>query len=38
MNRINNILDKNEHGITKHGVYIGGSIMTGGTRVRKKTH
>jgi hypothetical protein len=33
MNKINNIVDKNEHGIVEQGVYIGGPIMTGGTRV-----
>ena len=35
MNKINNIVDKNEHGVVKQGVYIGGPTMTGGTRVRK---
>jgi hypothetical protein len=35
MNIINNIVDKNEHGVIEQGVYIGGPIMTGGTRVRK---
>ena len=35
MNKINNIVDKNEHGVVEQGVYIGGPTMTGGTRVRK---
>jgi hypothetical protein len=36
MNTINNIVDKNEHGVVEQGVYIGGPVaMTGGTRVRK---
>ena len=35
MNKINNIVDKNEHGVVEQGVYIGGPTMTGGTRIRK---
>jgi len=35
MNKLNNIVDKNEHGVVEQGVYIGGPTMTGGTRVRK---
>ena len=36
MNKINNIVDKNEHGVVEQGVYIGGPVaMTGGTRIRK---
>ena len=36
MNKINNIVDKNEHGVVEQGVYIGGpGAMTGGTRIRK---
>ena len=37
MNKINNIVDKNEHGVVEQGVYICGPVaMSGGTRDRKK--
>ena len=36
INKINNIVDKNEHGVVEQGVYIGGpGATTSGTRVRK---
>jgi len=37
MNKINRIVDKNEHGVVEQGVYIGAPVMAGGTRVRKQT-
>jgi hypothetical protein len=37
INKMNRIVDKDEHGVVQQGVFIGTPIMAGGTIIMKKT-